>query len=118
MRKISELNLNALMANQRVNAAIAKAGEQTNEKTVRLAKIILRSSPTHKLKTNVPLYAFVKNAGDKVAMQVLTNGVVTLVDNSQVLSLSEVRGDFTINGITYGKKDTVNGVLRYKIKRK
>lgn len=116
-KTISVTNLNAYVANTQIDSAITAAGEQTHEKTVRLAKIILRSSPTHKLKPSVPMYAFVKNAGDKLAAMVLTNGVTVLLDNSQIASASEIHGDFTLCGVTYGIKDTVNGFPRYKIKK-
>lgn len=116
-KTIAVQNLNAYVANQVINQAILEAGEQTREKTVHLAKVILRESPTHKLKTNVPLVAFVKNAGDKLAIRVLANGVTVLLNDSHILSVSEVHGDFTINGITYALKDTINGCPRYKVKR-
>ena len=116
-KTISVRNLNAFVANKEIDFAIQQAGEQTHERTVRLAKIILRDSPTHKLKANVPMFAFVKNAGDKLAAMVLTNGVTVLLDNSQLLSASEIHGDFSLGGVTYGVKDTVNGYPRYKVKK-
>lgn len=116
MKEISNQNLNAYVANQKIDKAIAKAGEKSHNKTVWLCKIILRNSPSHKLKEFVPMYAFVKNAGNKTAFMILSNGVTAVMDNSQFFSVSEVNGDFTFHGVTYGIKDTVNGYPRYKVK--
>jgi len=116
MRTIAAQNLNAYVANQIIDNAIIASGEQTPYKTVHLAKIILRDSPTHKLSVCVPMYAFVKAVGEKIAVRTLTTGVVALLDNSQVVSASEVKGDFTISGVTYGIGDTINGFPRYKVK--
>jgi hypothetical protein len=118
MRKISNQNLNAYLANQIIDKAIADAGEQSPYKTVQLAKIILRSSPNHKLDTGVPIYGFVKNVGEITAIKVLTNGAVVLIKSSQIVSSSEIKGEFTISGVTYGVKDYINGFPRYKVKRK
>ena len=115
MKEISAKNLNAYVANQKIDKAITAAGEKSLNKNVWLCKIILRTSSNPKLKTCVPMFAFVKNAGKKIAFMVLSNGVTAVMDNSQV-SVSEVSGDFTFHGVTYGVKDTINGMPRYKIK--
>ena len=117
MRKISAQKMNAYVANQDIDAAILAAGKQSPYKTVHLAKIILRDSPTHKLNAFVPLYAFVKNVEDKLAVNIITNGTIALLDGSQIITASEVKGDFTIGGITYGIGDYINGFPRYKVKR-
>lgn len=117
MRKIANQNLNAYLANRIIDKAIADAGVQSPYKTVQLAKIILRGSPSHKLNAHVPIYAFVKSVGEKTVMKVLTNGAVVMVNGSQIVSASEIKGDFTIGGITYAVKDRINGFPRYKVKR-
>ena len=117
MRKISEVNLNAIIANRCLDKAIEAAGEKTNEKSVRLVKVVLRKTTSHKMKARVPLYAFVKNVGSKLAIKVLTTGVTAIIESSNISSVSEVKGDFSIGGITYGVKDTINGCPRYKIKK-
>lgn len=117
MKTISETNLNAYIANDEINKAIAAADEKTRYKRVHLAKLILRKSPMHKLKINVPLIAFVKQAGDKLAVKVLTMGKVVLLNDTDISSLSEIPGEFTLGGVTYGIKDTINGFPRYKVKR-
>ena len=114
---ISVTNLNAFVANNEIDCAIAASGSEVKEKSVRLVKMVLRKSPTHKLQKNVPLVAFVKNAGDKVVAKVLTNGVVVVLNNSNISSLCEVKGDFSLNGVIYGVKDTINGFPRYKVKK-
>ncbi len=116
MKEISNQNLNAYVANQKIDKAIAAAGEKSHNKTVWLCKIILRTSSNPKLKACVPMFAFVKNAGNKIAFMVLSNGVTAVMDNSQVFSVSEVSGDFTFHGVTYGVKDTIHGYPRYKVK--
>lgn len=116
MKEISNQNLNAYVANQKIDKAIAKAGEKSLYKTVRLCKIILRNSSNPKLQTCVPMFAFVKSVGKKIAFMVMSNGVTAVMDNSQVSSVSEINGDFTFHGVTYGVKDTINGYPRYKVK--
>lgn len=117
MRKISNQNLNAIVANQVIDQAIMAAGGKSPYKTVQLAKVILRDTPTHKLKTGVPIYAFVKGTNDGLAVKALTCCQVVMLDNSQIVSASEIHGDFTVGGVTYGVKDHVNGIPRYKVKR-
>ena len=116
MKEIAVQNLNAYVANQKIDKAIAAAGEKSHNKTVWLCKIIIRTSSNPKLKACVPMFAFIKNAGNKIAFMVLSNGVTAVMDNSQVSSVSEINADFTFHGVTYGVKDTINGMPRYKVK--
>ncbi len=117
MKKISEMNLNAFIANRCLDKTIEAAGEKTNETSARLARVVLRKTTSHKMKARVPLYAFVKNVGSKLAIKVLTTGVTAIVESSNIFSVSEVKGDFSIGGVTYGVKDTINGCPRYKAKK-
>ena len=115
-KQISVNNLNSMVANNVIDEALAKVGIITHCQRVYLVKLILRKSPSHKIKTNVPLYAFAKSVGDKLAVKVLTTGAVAVLDDTHIQMVSEVRGDFTLNGVTYGVKDTINGFRRYKVK--
>lgn len=116
MREISVNNLNAFVANKEIDEFIADAGASTRMKRVYLAKIILRKSPTHKIPASIPLYAYAKTVGNKLAVKVLTTGVLAILEDSQLASVSEVLGDFSLSGVTYAIKDTVNGFPRYKVK--
>ena len=117
MKKISEKNLNSYIANEDINVAVEASGEEITSKGVRLAKIVLRNSPTHKLKANIPMYAFVKNLGNKIVAKFLTNGMIVIFENPNLLSVSEVKGTFSLKGVLYGIKDTINGLPRYEAKK-
>ena len=116
MKQISANNLNAMVANNAIDEALGKIGIKTRSHRVYLVKIILRKSPTHKVKTGIPLFAFAKSIGDKLAVKFLANGAVAVLEDFNIRMVSEVRGDFTVSGVTYGIKDTINGFPRYKVK--
>lgn len=115
--------LNEVLVNVKANAAVkdfnASAAPNdvidmdTVDKKVHLAKIVLRA-PAVKNQAGVPFYAFIKRAGDKMALVDVISGSAQLVCPSIIASESDVKGKFRINGITYGLKDTVNGYKRYR----
>ena len=43
----------------------------------------------------------------------VATGAVQLIDGSYIASETNVKGNFKIAGVTYGIKDTVNGIARY-----
>ena len=58
--------------------------------------------------------AFVKQAGPVKAIVNIKTGEARVFANEDVISASKVTdGRFTIDGVTYGKKDTLNGFARY-----
>jgi len=80
---------------------------------VHLVKIILRVG-SFKKAAHVPFYAFVKKAGSYIAIVDVETGAAQIVDPSVIASETDVKGNFRINGVTYGLKDTVNGCKRYR----
>ena len=115
-KQISERNLNAMVASDDIDKALIKMGVGTYSKRVYLVKLILRDSPTHRIKTKIPVIAFAKAIGSKLAVKVLATGAIALLDDTHIRMVSEVQGDFSINNVFYTKKDTINGYLRYKVK--
>lgn len=94
------------------------------EETIHLRKVVVRQAARKRsgklsfgetIATNSePFYAFVKQAGPVKAIVNIKTGEARVFANEDVISASKVTdGRFTIDGVTYGKKDTLNGFARY-----
>ncbi len=112
--------LNSVLANIKANKALEVYNQQkpdskigTVEENVHLAKVTLRVNFA-KNEANHPFYAFVKNAGKMLIIVDLVSGTAKVVTPSTVASVTNVKGNFRINGVTYGLKDTINGQPRFR----
>jgi hypothetical protein len=130
---ICSSKLNAYVANQKAETVInaftaenpAKMAGAAVEEKIHLRRVVVRSSARKRSKklnpgettplNSSPFYAFVKQAGPvKVVVNVQT-GEARVFANEDVISAVKVHsGKFTINGVTYAKKDTLNGFVRYE----
>lgn len=110
-------NLNGFIVNKTINMIANEMGAKAAEEKPRLVRLVLRNSAEPKIPTGVPLVSFVKNLrlnGEIVVVIFdVATGAVQLVDGSYIASETNVKGNFKIAGVTYGIKDTVNGIARY-----
>ncbi|MBR2137360.1 MAG: hypothetical protein IJ852_05325 [Alphaproteobacteria bacterium] len=122
-KNICEAKLNALIANAKAFKALCEAEESnpdkfsgmTVETGIHLCRLTARE-PLFKHKSGNPFYAFVKHVGTVVTVVVdVQSGSVLVVDNDLIASQTEVKGKFTLKGVTYQLKDTMNGFKRYKV---
>ena len=106
-----------MIVNSKLNAAIGKEGVGENavvEDNVRIMNVILKRSKAPNVPVGVPLMAFVKNAGGKFAIMDLDTGSVQILEAVDIRSAAVVKGDFSLHGVTYKMKDTINGYKRYR----
>ncbi len=117
MKVVSLENLNGFIVNNTINMIANEMGAKAAEEKPRLVRLVLRNSAEPKIPTGVPLVSFVKNLRINgeivVAVFDVATGAVQLVDGSYIASETNVKGNFKIAGVTYGIKDTVNGIARY-----
>lgn len=117
MKVVSLENLNGFIVNNTINMIANEMGAKAAEEKPRLVRLVLRNSAEPKIPTGVPLVSFVKNLRINgeivVAVFDVATGAVQLVDGSYIASETNVKGNFKIAGMTYGIKDTVNGIARY-----
>lgn len=117
MKVISLENLNGFIVNKTINMIANEMGAKAAEEKPRLVRLVLRNSAEPKIPTGVPLVSFVKNLRINgeivVAVFDVATGAVQLVDGSYIAAETNVKGNFKIAGVTYGIKDTVNGIARY-----
>lgn len=117
MKVVSLENLNGFIVNNTINMIANEMGAKAAEEKPRLVRLVLRNSAEPKIPTGVPLVSFVKNLrlnGEIVVVVFdVATGAVQLVDGSYIASETNVKGNFKIAGVTYGIKDTVNGIARY-----
>lgn len=110
-------NLNGFIVNKTINMIANEMGAKAAEEKPRLVRLVLRNSAEPKIPTGVPLVSFVKNLRINgeivVAVFDVATGAVQLVDGSYIAAETNVKGNFKIAGVTYGIKDTVNGIARY-----
>ncbi len=120
-RIICDANLNSIVANTKADKVIAAIRkERPNfladariEGEVKLRKITLRE-PAFNSPAGKPLYAFVKRASKKLTAIVdVESGKAELLPTSIIDSTVSVTGKFTIGGVDYDLKDTMNGLPRY-----
>lgn len=117
MKVVSLENLNGFIVNNTINMIANEMGAKAAEEKPRLVRLVLRNSAEPKIPTGVPLVSFVKNLrlnGEIVVVVFdVATGVIQLIDGSYIASETNVKGNFKIAGVTYGIKDTVNGIARY-----
>lgn len=110
-------NLNGFIVNNTFEMIANEMGAKAAEEKPRLVRLVLRNSAEPKIPTGVPLVSFVKNLrlnGEIVVVVFdVATGAVQLIDGSYIASETNVKGNFKIAGVTYGIKDTVNGIARY-----
>ncbi|MBR3662155.1 MAG: hypothetical protein IKN67_02620 [Alphaproteobacteria bacterium] len=117
MKVVSLENLNGFIVNNTFEMIANEMGAKAAEEKPRLVRLVLRNSAEPKIPTGVPLVSFVKNLrlnGEIVVVVFdVATGAVQLIDGSYIASETNVKGNFKIAGVTYGIKDTVNGIARY-----
>ena len=117
MKVVSLENLNGFIVNNTFEMIANEMGAKAAEEKPRLVRLVLRNSAEPKIPTGVPLVSFVKNLrlnGEIVVVVFdVATGAIQLIDGSYIASETNVKGNFKIAGVTYGIKDTVNGIARY-----
>lgn len=117
MKVVSLKNLNGFIVNNTINMIADEIGAKTAETKPRLVRLVLRNSAEPKVPTGVPLVSFVKNlklnGAIVVAVFDVASGAIQLVDGSYIASEVDLKDNFKIAGVTYGIKDTINGIARY-----
>ena len=115
-KSICSSKLNSLLADAKASVALATVqSEDVVAEDTRLSKISLRSEfARHPAGT--PFYAFVKRSGDLYGVIDLKSGAIIVVGNDNIASLTNVKGNFEVDGICYGLPSTgnANGVLYNK----
>ena len=120
-KRINEANLNSLVANERADKFINKVLKKQApeffcdseiEPRVHLNKLVLRADFFNH-RAGVPFYAFTKHIDDLNIIVDVKSAKIDVVDSSTIASQTEVKGNFTIDGVVYDKKDMVNGQPRY-----
>ncbi len=124
VKSISLEKLNSILVNQKLdkvindfmsnNPELITSTEHINAKP-RLSKLCLRVAGFKK-SINTPFYAFVKNAGQLIAIFDIETGSAKMVDPTIISSETDVKDKdiFKISGVNYGLKDTINGFKRYR----
>ena len=112
--------VNEHCANEEIKKVLQERGIEGAEGQICLVKIALRYRPASrervefKKAANNPFYAFYKPVGKKkAAIYKIATGEVKIVSVASISKVDEVKGKFTIGGVTYGPKDTVNGLRRF-----
>jgi hypothetical protein len=112
-KSICASKLNAFIANGKADEIIKILNLDSVEKSVTLSKVVLRM-PAFNHVSGKPFYAFVKQAGEQAVLVDVASGATQVVNNHQMAAQTNVNGRFKIDGVTYGKADTINGMPRYK----
>lgn len=114
-KSIDLRRVNEHCANEKIKKALQERGiEGAEGSPISLVKIALRYRPNSERTANNPFYAFYKPVGKKkAAVYKITTGEVKIVSVASISKIDEVKGTFTIGGVTYGPKDTVNGLRRF-----
>ena len=106
--------VNEHCANEKIKKVLQERGIKEAEGQICLVKIALRYCPVSEKAANNPFYAFYKPVGKKkAAVYKISTGEVKIVSVASISKMDEVKGTFTIGGVTYGPKDTVNGLRRF-----
>lgn len=130
-RKCIDLRrINEHCVNDKMMEAVKNLGFEADETEISLVKMSLRYRRTRKRATiretskqfdykkacNTPFYAFYKPVGkSKAAIYRIDTGEVRIVSTAAISNKNEVKGTFTLNGVTYGPKDTINGFRRFGV---
>ena len=136
-KTICESKLNAYVAFTKAVKVINNYAKKEDvgdviDRQVHLRKIVLKTSAFSKTdkrnptdtpapQHSKPFYAFVLQAGTQKVIVPLETGFAKVYDNSEVVSETKVPKMFYIHGVAYGRKDSVNGFVRYapvRIKKK
>ena len=106
---ISLERLNGMLANIKADKKVADAAlEPTVRTSMSLKKIRLKGH-------SETVYAFSKAAGRKMMVMVdIVSGATKLVFDRDIVSMTDVKENFRIKGVTYGLLDTINGHKRYR----
>ena len=106
---ISLERLNGMLANIKADKKVKEAAlTPTVRKSMSLRKIRLKGHPE-------TIYAFSKAAGRKMMVMVdIVSGATKLVCDRDIVSMTDVKENFRIKGVTYGLLDTINGHKRYR----
>ncbi len=108
-----------------VNVKLVKALKDFNKKNpglidiekcetgTHLVQLVLRV-PLMKKKSHKPFIAFIKHAGELAAIADVETGATVVVDPTVIASETEIRENFKIDNVTYGLKDSINGLKRYR----
>lgn len=106
---ISLERLNGMLANIKADKKVKEAAlTPTVRKSMSLRKIRLKGHPE-------TIYAFSKAAGREMMVMVdIVSGATKLVCDRDIVSMTDVKENFRIKGVTYGLFDTVNGHKRYR----
>ena len=121
---VSEIDFTATKAPAMEQLATAIVPKEVEE-NIHLRKVVVRSAARKRSKklnlgetvptNSEPFYAFIKQAGSVKCIVNIKTGEARIFANEDVISSSKVSdGRFTIDGIIYGKKDTLNGFARYE----
>lgn len=118
---ICSAKLNAIVANDKIHEHIENfikdnpdgLSGATIEKGVHLVKVIT-NGPAFGHPAGVPFFAFAKNVGQFSVINDLKSGHTQMFDGASLRSVSRVKGRFTINGVVYALKDTMNDMPRYR----
>jgi hypothetical protein len=117
---ISLEKLNGALANIKVNEAIKSMQKQfpdwkasAVEDRVRLVKLML-AVDTDKHPARTPFYAFVKNIGKDLVGVDVAFGSILLLSNDLILSCTNAKDKFRINGVEYGLFQNRKGRKRYR----
>ena len=128
-KSISLMRINEYVVDKLLRAALENQGLDGSGK-IKLVKIALRhrrvrgskisvfenrKQGDYKKSVNTPFLAFVKASGKKLAVYRIDTGEIKIISLAQISKKDEVKGTFMLGGITYGKKDTVNGYRRFGI---
>ncbi|MBR1825136.1 MAG: hypothetical protein IJ770_00930 [Alphaproteobacteria bacterium] len=114
-------NLNAIVANVKADKLIEEIRQKRPEflaeavipNKMQLRKVTLRERAFETPK-GCPIYAFSKQISRRIAILVdIKTGIARLCPVSGIVSDTPVEGKFTIDGVTYKLKDTLNGHPRY-----
>lgn len=122
--------INEHCVNNKMMEAVKNEGLEADETAISLVKMSLKYRRTknttvtresakqgdYKRKRNLPFYAFYKPVGkSKAAIYRIETGEVRIISTALISNKNEVKGAFTLGGVTYGPKDTINGFRRFGI---
>ena len=108
-------NVNMVCLTSKVNEFVTKNDLTPTENRVRLVQLTLRH-PVHHLPVNIPFIAAIQKCGEKQVVYSLKRSKFAIVDDIDVSSETRVSTEFTIDGVRYVQKDTINGLARYEPK--
>lgn len=105
-------NVNMVCLTSKVNDFVAKNDLTPTDKKVRLVQLTLRH-PVHHLPVNIPFIAAIRKCGEKQVVYALKRSKFAIVDDIDISSETRVSTEFTIDGVRYVQKDTINGYPRF-----